>query len=392
MAGISSLYTAGSGMWASQAGLSVVGHNLANVNTVGYSRQSTIQSDWGYANVNGGQVGYGTSVTAVRQIRNEFLDTTYRNEVTKATYYATKVEAGQQIESLLGELQSEYTTESVISDLWNSLNELSSDPSALETRGNFVSTAITLVDKMQVIYDGLEDYQLTLNQSVKEQVDALNFYVSEINKLNVMIKNAEATGARANDYRDARNTYMDYLSEIADVTYLQKQDGTIDISLDGKPLLSNGMQSNVGLRYTASGCSFVEPVFTNSDKILKYDENAIPLFDLTDSISTEKGDDGGSLKATLITRGIAPVDYTTLDSLVDSSEFLKMGAPNPADYAPLGSNDPAYQAAAAAFAADETAFLQNMRSALDFLPEAPVAPNPAKLCKTEVKNLAEWYI
>ncbi len=399
MGGISSLAIAGSGMWAAQAGLSVVGHNLANVNTVGYSRQSTIQSDWGYLNVSGGQIGYGTNVSSVRQIRNEFLDVKYRNEVTKATYYSTKVQAGQQIESLLGELQSEYTTESVISDLWNSLNELSTDPSSLETRGNFVSTAITLVDKMKVVYEGLEDYQLALNDSVKQQVNDLNYYVSEIDKLNGMIKSAEVNGANANDYRDARNTCMDYLSEIADCDFKYKKDGTVDIFLEGNPLLSNGLQFNVGLKYTAPGSSFVEPCFTDSKKILKWDDNVVPLYKLTDSIKTENGDDGGALKATLVARGIAPVDYTTLENLVPSSDFLKMGAPDPADYRPLGSNDPAYQAAAAAFAADETAFLNNLRSALDFLPEAPIAPDSADAAKyplgtadpAYVKDLASYY-
>ncbi len=381
MGGITSLSIAGSGLWAAQAGLSVVGHNLANVNTIGYSRQSTIQADWKYLNVSGGQLGYGTSISSVRQIRNEFLDVKFRVEVTKATYYGTKVQAGQQIESLLGELQSEYTTESVINDLWNSLNELVTDPSSLETRGNFVSTAITLVDKMKVVYDGLIDYQNNLNQSVKDQVSDLNYYVSEIKKLNGMINSAEATGANANDYRDARNSAMDALSEIANVQYFYKKNGDIDISIEGRPLLSNGMQSNVGLRYTTSNCSYVEPVFTTSTKILKCTDAAFPVYNLTKSIDTTKGDDGGSLKATLVARGLCPVDYTTLDSLVPSTDFLKMGAPNPDDY-PLGSLDPNYQTDVADFLADTTnTFLDRMRDALGFLPEAPIAPNPLDTAK-----------
>ncbi len=375
MAGITSLSIAGSGLWSAQAGLSVVGHNLANVNTLGYSRQSIIQADWKYMNVSGGQLGYGTSVQSVRQIRNEFLDVKYRAEVTKATYYATKVEAGQQIESLLGELQSEYTTESVINDLWNSLNELVTDPSSLETRGNFVSTAITLVDKMKVVYDGLIEYQNNLNQSVKDQVADLNFYVSEIDRLNNLIQVAESNGSNANDYRDARNSAMDALSEIANVDYKYKKDGTIDISIEGRPLLSNGLRNNIGLRYTASACPYVEPVFTTSTKILKYSDSAFPVYKLTEPISTVKNQDGGSLKATLVARGLAPSDYTTLESLVPSSDFLKMGAPDPDDY-PGGSANATYQTDAATFAADTVAFIQSMVDNLGFLPPAPEAPDP----------------
>lgn len=374
MGGLSSLSIASSGMWAAQGALSVVGHNLANVDTIGYSRQSVLQSDWSYLNTSAGQIGYGTTISSVRQIRNEFLDIQYRSEVTKATYYTAKVDAGQQIETLLGELQSEYTTESVITDLWDSLNELSSDPSALENRGNFISSAITLVDKMGVVYDGLIEYQNNLNESVKDMVDELNYYVEEIDRLSNLIKSSEATGANANDYRDARNNCMDALAEICDVDYRQKVDGSIDITLEGYPLLSNGMINEVGLKYTTADCSFVEPVFTSSDKILPYDSKAKTLYDLTDSIDTAKGEDGGLLKGTLVARGLCPVDYTTLESLVSSDDFLRAGAPDPADYD--GVDDPAYQAAVSAFTAG-TNFLDSLVSELGFLPSAPVAPNPS---------------
>lgn len=374
MAGLSSLNMAVSGMWAAQGGISVVGHNIANIDTQGYSRQSIIQSDYSYLKISAGQVGYGTTVQTVRQIRNEFLDVRYRDEVTKATYYSAKVGAGTQIETLLGELQSEYTTESVIDDIWNAINELVTDPAALEARGNFVSTAITMVDKMTVIYDGLVDYQLTLNEDVKSQVSDINYYVSEINRLTLLINSNEVTGANANDYRDARNFAMDALSEICDVNYRIKADKSIDITLDGRSLLSNGMITTVGLRYTGPDCSYVEPVFTPSKKILKWDDVATPLYDLTKPVNTSANEDGGLLKGTLIARGLNAVNYTTLESLIPSSDFIIAGAPDPTDNKkyPLGTHDPAYQADAAAFRAS---LLENIVANLDFLPKAPIAPD-----------------
>ncbi len=387
MGGLSSLSIAGSGLWAAQAGLSVTGHNIANVDTLGYSRQSTIQSDWSYLRTSAGQVGYGTNIQTVRQIRNEFLDVQYRKEVTKATFYSVKVNAGQQIESLLGELQSEYTTQSVIADMWDSLNELSSDPSTLESRGNFVSTAITLVDKMKVIYDGLVDYQQNLNTDVKTMVSDLNNYVAQIDKYNNLIKNAESSGANANDYRDARNNAMDALSEIANVTYKTKYDGSVEIGLDGKFLLSGGMINKVGLRYTAPNCSYVEPVFTNKTGILKYSDSAEPLYKLTGTINTANGDDGGALKGALVARGLVPVDYTTLDSLIPSSDFVKAGGPDPSDRTkyPNGVKDTNWINDANAFLATSSiipntagtnTFLNGLISDLGFLPLAPTAPDP----------------
>ncbi len=350
---LSSLSIATSGMWAAQGGIAVTGHNVANADTLGYSRQSIIQTDTLYLNTSAGQVGYGTSITSVRQIRNSFLDTQYRNEVTQATYYSARTEAGQQIESLLGELQSEYTTQSVITDLWDSMNELVTDPSSLESRGNFVSTAITFLDKMDVVYDGLIDYQNNLNEAVKDVVDEINFYVSEIDRLSTLINSAEANGANANDYRDARNSCMDALSELCDVNYRTKIDGSIDITLGGYPLLSNGMQYEIGLRYTTADCSFVEPVFTTSDKILRYDETAVPLYDLT-----EETDDGGYLKGLLDARGLCPVNYTTLESLISPDDLQKL--------IDEGYTDPT----------DIDSLVEGLVDVLGLLPAAPIAPNP----------------
>ncbi len=364
MGGLTSLSIAQSGMWAAQGGLSVVGHNLANVDTDGYSRQSIIQRDWKYLNVRGGQLGFGTDISTVRQIRNNFLDIKYRNEVTKATYYSAKVDAGKQIESLLGELQSEYTTESVIHDVWNSLNELVSDPSALETRGNFISSAITLVDKMQVVYDGLIEYQQNLNESVKDQVSDINYYVSEIDRLTRLIKSNEVSGANANDYRDARNNAMDALSEICNVDYKFKRDDSIDISIEGRSLLSNGMINKVGLRYTVPGCSYVEPVFTESTKILNWNDKAFPLYDLTTPVDSTKDQDGGLLKGTLMARGISPADYTTLNSLISPKKFIEDGAPDPKDYRDATYND-GY--ANPAYIADAQAYLATLQTELDDL-------------------------
>lgn len=385
MSGLASINIGLSGMWAAQGGLSVVGHNIANIDTAGYSRQSIIQGDWSYLKVSKGQVGYGTKILSVRQIRDEFLDIRYRKEVTKGTYYSAKVGAGNQIESLLGELQSSYTTESVLDDLWNSINELVSDPASLETRGNFVSTAITMVDKVSVVYQGLLDYQETLNQDVKDQVADVNYYVSEIDRLSKLIAANETTGAHANDYRDARNNAMDALSELCDVQYKMKADKSVEITLDGKYLLSGGLINKVGLRYTGPDCTFVEPVFTREKGILKWDTKATPLYDLTKPISTVAGDDGGLLKGTLIARGLNPVNYTTLDNLVPSKDFIKAVGINPKDY-PTNAD---FQAAATAAKAN---LLSGLINNLGFLPKAPIAPDVTDTTLYPLGEKDEAYI
>ena len=81
-----------SGLKASQAGMNTAAHNLANTKTTGYTRQQNILRDTYYSNIKvtshgTQQIGYGTTVAQVRQIRDIFLDKEYRLEVSRGSFY-----------------------------------------------------------------------------------------------------------------------------------------------------------------------------------------------------------------------------------------------------------------------------------------------------------------
>ncbi len=334
-----SLNTATTGLNAAQMGLSVTGHNLANMNTYGYSRQQALQVDSvyfnrGYTALGTNQIGTGTDVNTIRQVRNRFLDAQYRTEVAKAGYYSTRYGVGIEMESILGELASDYSTQSALQDVWSALNELSMDPSSIAARGVFVSTCQTLLDKFDTVYRDLIAEQYNLDQQVRDSVDRVNTLVEQIQILNEKISIAESAGDNANDYRDARNLALDELSAIVPITYSEDENGYVEIMCEGNYLLSDGIQNNIGLRYTSDGYSFVEPVFTNSDEILPADNNtAVPLFDFSKPVGPEYDNDKSSLKAILYTRGTKPVTHL--------SEPIKPDVTDTTKY-PLGEDDPQY--------------------------------------------------
>lgn len=319
MAGMSSLGIAASGMYAAQTGLYVTGHNMANVGTQGYTRQQVLQNDFIYHNIGSNavstlQLGLGTDVSAIRQVRDKFLDASYRQTIAKAGFYDIKYRVGYEIQSIIGELEGQYKMQSVLSDLRNAISELSKDTSAMDTRGDFISAAIAFVEKANDTYNSLYNYQIDLNESVKETVNNINKLANEIKLYNDLIAGAEAAGDRANDYRDKRNAALDELSSIAKITYKEQANGTVDVLIEGKELVVNGMVNQLGLRYTAANYEFVEPVFTNSLEILKYDptnSNASPLYSFNGTVSALAGNDNGTLKGLLIARGSKPANYTS---------------------------------------------------------------------------------
>ena len=102
--------TARLGIWASQKGLSVTGNNIANINTIGYTRQRLEQSSLKtggadrYANKYDVQVGQGVLCTGVSQIRDPYLDIRYRTEMSSAGYMDTTLSTLNDLAAILDEV------------------------------------------------------------------------------------------------------------------------------------------------------------------------------------------------------------------------------------------------------------------------------------------------
>lgn len=337
MASMSSISTALSGLRAAQAGLSVTGHNVSNSSVVGYTRQQAIQQDFSYRNLGSSpvgslkmQAGLGTSVSQIRQLRNKFYDAAYREENSSGGYYARKYTAGEEINNIIGELQSEYRAQEVISDVWNAINEMSKNPGAIETRSTFIQSCVTLLNKMQDINKSLFEYQLNLNNQIKKEVESINSIVSQISNLNQKIEEIEADGSKANDLRDARNNLLDELSGYIDIEIKETQVGNsgatrVDILFQGNELLVGNIQQKIGLKYCNGEYPFVEPVFTSSKEILPASDTSLPLFpNLSDEdLGTNSSSTKGSLKGLLVARGEVIGNYT-----MDDSEIGNFSVPN----------------------------------------------------------------
>lgn len=350
MSGFTSLATAVSGLRAAQTGLAVTGHNMANSEIPGYSRQRVVQKESYYQRI--GQTAYGaltkglgTDTLPIQQIRNQFLDLTYRTRSGKLNFYAVKSTVGAEIENLLGEMQGSYNFQSVINDMWGALQELSKHPEGVETRDYFIATCLSFATKSNEVYNSLFDYQHNLDGQIRSAVSDINSLVSRINELNTEIRAAEASGDHANDYRDERNLCLDRLSELIPIEYSEDNKGNFTIFSDGHQLLSQGAQNYMGLKYISGSYTFVEPVFTSSTEILSADTPPSKFeayLNFNKPMNAKYDNDYGKLKALVLSRGAMPAYYNGLDSVwkpLPPERVLK--EPNPANYA-AGASDAAY--------------------------------------------------
>jgi len=357
------LNTAVSGMRVAQAGLAITGHNMANAEIAGFSRQRTIQHSAPFRTLghqlNGAanQVGLGTDRGNIHQIRVPFYDTVYRNQNTRLNFYMIKSAAGHQIETILGEMDGAYRFQTVMHDMWNALQELSVNLDGIETREFFLSTAVAFLNKAENVFRELREYQLILDGQVREMVADINQTVAGINVLNRAITTAELTGDMANDMRDERNRLIDHLSSMVPIDYRTcPTTSRVDIFVKGHSLLTQGSQNTLGLRQISPNYPFVEPVFTSSPRILPASTptaHFTPLIDYRNErarhatgFNATNRNDGGALFALLSSRGAMTATYRGMGAIFQPvPAYARPPAPIPgSDFDTAPVNDAANDA------------------------------------------------
>ena len=326
-----SLYVGASGLQTGQNALNTTAHNLSNIDTKGYTRQQVQQSSKSYLtlsidvnSVNNKQVGLGVTYSRAKQVRDYFLDKTYRRESGRSMFYEVSTEVMEEVESQLGELHGE-AFQGTMSDFWTAIQELTKDPASSVTQGLLVQRASELVQRAGAIYSGLSSYQDNLNQQIIQQVDKINKYGKQLLILNDQISAIEAGGIeKANDMRDARNQILDELAELTDMTWKEDMYGRVSVQIEGVDFVKGGTCFEMGLDIDPTN-GFVTPFWpqnasyrTLANGTREYIIDGAEVFDLDREISSELNTDIGGLKAMLHARGDHRADYTDIENDYDS--------------------------------------------------------------------------
>lgn len=319
----SSLQVGVSGLTSSQNALNTTAHNLANVNTKGYTRQQVIMSDfayqkWGVNHISTLQTGLGVDIETVRQVRNMFYDKSYRTEVGRQGFYQTQYETVQEVESMFGELEG-VAFQNSVNDLWTSLQEFAKQPDAIEVRASLVEDARSFLERANNISKQLSDYQVNLNKQIMDQVNKVNDISSKIYDLNQKISLNESNGREhANDLRDERNNLLDELGGIIKISYKENSGGVVTVTAEDMPLVTETGTYKMDVAKVSESSDLLKPVWTAFNR---------DVYRMDLPISTERNTDIGSLKGLLVSRGSDKADYTDIPVKPKESDYA-----TPADY------------------------------------------------------------
>ena len=245
------------GLFSAQRNLDTVNHNLNNINTPGYSRQQSVQvASRPMALADGtGMMGTGAEVTSVRRIRDEYLDFKYWSENISLGEWTAKKEALSDIEVTFNEpSDSGFTT--IMSDFYDSMQELAKDPSSAAVRSLVKQRGVTLAKYFNSMASHFEELQKDLNYKIQTKVEAVNSYATQIKQLNRQIYITELDGNVANDMRDQRTLLVDKLSKIVNIDASEvvaghlpdgREDRHFLVTISGKALIDHFTISELAL-------------------------------------------------------------------------------------------------------------------------------------------------
>jgi flagellar hook-associated protein 1 FlgK len=253
-----------SAMFASQAGLSTTSHNIANADTPGYTRQSNHLAARHPIRFHFGSIGQGVDVVTIRRSQDDFLLNTLRAQKAKHASYSAIDSALYEIEQILGSIDNDHLS-NALNEFFGAWSDLATAPTDPSLKQQVVSKAITLVTDLRSTSGSLEDLERNINQRIDDEIDQMNGLLRQIGDLNGQIMAAEVGGQPANDLRDQRDLLVTELSEIAAVTTDERDDGSLDIILNGRTMITRTSVQQFTTTYAETSNGYEMTVVTEGN-------------------------------------------------------------------------------------------------------------------------------
>ncbi len=223
---------------ANQVALQTAGHNIANVSTPGYSRQSTVMQTVQGQFTGGGYIGKGVQVATILRNHNELL--------TRQAAAAAAVQAGDAVRSdRLDQMQNVFSggtagLGAAITDMLNALGDVVSAPTDQTARTVVLTRMDEMAARMRSSSEQLQEIAYSVTEQLKSDVDRVNALAQSIAQVNEQIARAKGNGQPPNDLLDQRDQFIRELNQYVQTTQIPADDGTLGVFVGGSQALVLG--------------------------------------------------------------------------------------------------------------------------------------------------------
>jgi flagellar hook-associated protein 1 FlgK len=235
-----------SGLNAAQANLATVSHNIANVNTPGYTRQQVGQTAASGQYTGAGFIGNGVKVSVITRVYDEFLTKQATRAQGEASYYESYDASMTQLMNALGDAKTSVNVS--LQGFYSSLGDLSSRIGEPAARQTALASAETLAARFRTSSSTLDQLREGANQQVSADVGAINQISASIGNLNQRIASSlgAASGNEPNDLLDQRDALVRDLNKLVGVSTSLQDGNQLNVFLSsGQPLVVGNITSEL---------------------------------------------------------------------------------------------------------------------------------------------------
>jgi len=240
-----------SGLIAAQRGLTTTGHNIANVNTAGYSRQRTEQFERLPSFTGAGFIGNGVDVTAISRSYDSFLNAQLRSSLSTYGELDTYHQMAAQVDNFIASPDASLSPS--LQSFFNSVQDVVDDPTSIAARRVMLTEGETLAQRFNVLNDRMDDLRSQLNQSLGTQIDEINSLAAGIASLNERIVAAYGqAGKPPNDLLDQRDQLTEQLAQKVSTNVFEQSDHSLSVFIgSGQALVMGSTASQLSLQNSA---------------------------------------------------------------------------------------------------------------------------------------------
>ncbi|MCX6136599.1 MAG: flagellar hook-associated protein FlgK [Ignavibacteriales bacterium] len=240
MAGLSQVIeTARRGLASQRTAMNIVGSNIANASTPGYSRQRAELTPTIDLQQAGITIGTGADVSGVQRMRSKFLDQQVRSTYDSLNYAQSQYSVLSQIESIVNE-PSDNGVSSALNKFFNSFQALSLHPEDSSARYAVQQQGKLLAQSFKQLRSDINQLRTDIGMNIQAKVTRINELTSEIADMNGKIVVAEAAGVESSVLKDQRDLRVEELSTLAKVSVADEAGGSVAVMIGGTVVASRG--------------------------------------------------------------------------------------------------------------------------------------------------------
>jgi len=271
---MSSLNIATRALNTNLAALQVIGHNIANVSTEGYSRQTVQLQSSGYQSTGGGYFGKGVEIATVERAYDAHLTREARITASAAAGDAARLERLEALESLFP--MGEQGLGAALNDMLNAWNDLAAAPSNSTARVVVISRADAFAARLRDTAGQIDVLRHSTQQQVGEQVDSINRLATELAEVNRRIVETAGGSHTPNDLFDQRDQLLSELSQYAQLSVVPGESGSANVFLGGsQPLVLGTQTGRLAVQRDPADSSRINVMFQQGSLSTPMDANTL---------------------------------------------------------------------------------------------------------------------